>query len=149
MCHVSLVSEAHVRKQDLVFSIACDTQSLPSVFCFEMTRGLNRNLDFGNLFESQGGKCQWWETQKRPPAVFKSDFFKSKIGELGRPIVIFVFPFPFHVQGDSDGDSKTHQRRPGKRIDTKDICFTSCGIMLGEVSVRGSSKWTSRPWFSY
>ena len=66
MCHVSLVSEAHVIKQDFVFSIACDIQSLPWIFWFEMTRGLKKTLDFGNLFESQGGKCQWWETQKRP-----------------------------------------------------------------------------------
>lgn len=51
----------------------------------------------------------------------KSELFKSKIGELGRPIMVFVFPLMFHVnfQGDSDRGSKTHQRRPGKKSTSK------------------------------
>ena len=119
---MSFVSEAHVRKQDmfsawLVTLVTCDIQNLPWVYIpFWNDKGASKNLGLWQFvwIAMRGGKCQWWETQKRPPSsltvhvfprylrvwptgVVSQNFFKSRIGELGRPIMIFVFPLMFHV----------------------------------------------------
>ena len=62
-------------------------------------------------------------------------FLKSKTGELGRPIVIFVFPLFFHVmcKGTAIEIGRLIKEGLEKKFDTKHVCFTSCGVMVGEV----------------